>query len=60
MRRPWPKKADGPWGGGDIIEDVVLNKKILEYHNVWTPGTTANHFKIHKKLTFVSIVILAT
>jgi hypothetical protein len=60
MRRPWPTKAIGPWGGGYVIEDVVLNKKILEYHTVWTPGTTASPFKIHKRLTLVSIVILAT
>jgi len=47
-------------GRGDIIENVVLKKRILEYHPVWTPGTTADPFKIHKRLTLVSIVILAT
>jgi hypothetical protein len=61
MRRPWPTKAVGPWGGwGDIIEYMVLNKKILDYHIVGTPGTTAYPFKTHKGLTLISIVILDT
>jgi hypothetical protein len=50
----------GRGGGRVIIEYVVLNKKIHDYHIVGTPGTIANPFKTHKGLTLVSIVILAT